>query len=59
MAALVRLWENMGEKGFVRYCKALTYIISIHAFSDYHMNGVIIAKRNVFYIVHAMKLIIK
>lgn len=38
--------------------KALTFIMCTNAFSDYHMNGVIIAKRSVFYVVHAMKSII-
>lgn len=42
----------------VEGAKALTFIICINAFSDYHMNGVIIAKRSVFYVVHAMKSII-
>lgn len=52
----------MGEKMdmcdiVVEGAKPLTFMY-INAFSDYHMNGVIIGMRNVFYIGHAMKSII-
>lgn len=50
----------MGEKMdiVIEQAKPLTFIICINEFSDCHVDGVIIAKRNVFYIVYAMKSII-